>query len=290
MGWSGSAYYFSKLTQVFTNHLRHPPTPTPASTPDSARRPSKRFLRNARWRGTRLLPYMDDFIFLADSYHDAVLLRQRVMALLDSLGLQRNPKKGVWMPTQVGDHLGLIEDLQLGMFRATRKTSASRPTRFILTRPSGFERSMAAHTSTSGLRRKSSVSLPRHRARTFLFTRAPQRVSHTDWMGGTRAPHPPATSRPRVVAHVAHPTQRSVNRQAHRDRLPPRRFQPLRMGGRAERGLQLPSTRFWSATDRLQHITWKELRAVRHAVESFYCNSKAGKSSCTRTTQRWSPP
>jgi hypothetical protein len=26
---------------------------------------------------------------------------------------------------------------------------------------------------------------------------------------------------------------------------------------------------FWTATDRLQHNTWKELRAVRHAVESF---------------------
>jgi hypothetical protein len=26
---------------------------------------------------------------------------------------------------------------------------------------------------------------------------------------------------------------------------------------------------FWSASDRLQHITWKELRAVRHAIESF---------------------
>jgi hypothetical protein len=26
---------------------------------------------------------------------------------------------------------------------------------------------------------------------------------------------------------------------------------------------------FWTATDRLQHITWKELRPVRHAVESF---------------------
>jgi hypothetical protein len=26
---------------------------------------------------------------------------------------------------------------------------------------------------------------------------------------------------------------------------------------------------FWSAPDRLQHITWKELRAVRHAVEYF---------------------
>jgi hypothetical protein len=26
---------------------------------------------------------------------------------------------------------------------------------------------------------------------------------------------------------------------------------------------------FWDAPDRLQHTTWKELRAVRHAVESF---------------------
>jgi hypothetical protein len=61
---------------------------------------------------------VDDFLFLADSYHDALLLRQRVEALLDSLDLQRNPKKGVWTPTQVGDHLGLTVDLQLGIFRA----------------------------------------------------------------------------------------------------------------------------------------------------------------------------
>jgi hypothetical protein len=30
---------------------------------------------------------MDDFLFLAYSYEDALLLRQRVQALLDSLGL-----------------------------------------------------------------------------------------------------------------------------------------------------------------------------------------------------------
>jgi hypothetical protein len=77
MGWSGSTFYFCKLTQVFTNHLRRPLPPTLASTPENARL-SKRFLRNARWRGTRLLPYMDNFLFLADSYHDALLLRQRV--------------------------------------------------------------------------------------------------------------------------------------------------------------------------------------------------------------------
>jgi hypothetical protein len=61
---------------------------------------------------------MDDFLFLADSYDEALRLRQRVQALLDSLGLQRNPKKGVWTPTQVGDHLGLTVDLQRGEFRA----------------------------------------------------------------------------------------------------------------------------------------------------------------------------
>jgi hypothetical protein len=61
---------------------------------------------------------MDDFLFLADSYQDALLLRQRVEALLDSLGLQHNPKKGVWTPTQVGDRLGLTVDLQLGMYCA----------------------------------------------------------------------------------------------------------------------------------------------------------------------------
>jgi hypothetical protein len=33
MGWSGSAYYFCKLTHVFTSHLHRSPPPTPATTP-----------------------------------------------------------------------------------------------------------------------------------------------------------------------------------------------------------------------------------------------------------------
>jgi hypothetical protein len=61
---------------------------------------------------------MDDFLFLADSYNAALLLRQRIDDMLAQLGLQRNPKKGVWTPTEVGDHLGLTVDLNLGMFRA----------------------------------------------------------------------------------------------------------------------------------------------------------------------------
>eukprot|EP00873_Tetraselmis_striata_P012133 jgi/Tetstr1/432397/TSEL_021794.t1 len=57
--------------------------------------PTRRFLRNTRWRGERLLPYMDDFLFLADSREAALELRVRLNTLLDRLGLLRNPNKGV---------------------------------------------------------------------------------------------------------------------------------------------------------------------------------------------------
>jgi hypothetical protein len=72
MEWSGSAYYLCKLTQTFTNYLRRPPTP-PTTNTATPHKPSRRFLRNIRWRGIRLLPYMDDFMFMAHS-HEAALL------------------------------------------------------------------------------------------------------------------------------------------------------------------------------------------------------------------------
>jgi hypothetical protein len=92
MGWSGSAYYLCKLAHVFTNYLRRPPPPTPTTTPTSGR-PSKRFLRHARWRGTRLLPYMNDFLFLADSYNAEFLLRQHIDAMLAQLASSATPRK-----------------------------------------------------------------------------------------------------------------------------------------------------------------------------------------------------
>eukprot|EP00873_Tetraselmis_striata_P045457 jgi/Tetstr1/465721/TSEL_010346.t1 len=44
--------------------------------------------------------------------------RVRLSTLLDRVGMLRNPNKGVWEPTQVGPHLGLIVGLQRGKFRA----------------------------------------------------------------------------------------------------------------------------------------------------------------------------
>jgi hypothetical protein len=65
-----------------------------------------KILRNIRWRGNQLLPYMDDFMFTACSREATLLLRDRVEALLHRLGLQRNTNKGLWEPTQHGhkDH------------------------------------------------------------------------------------------------------------------------------------------------------------------------------------------
>eukprot|EP00854_Cymbomonas_tetramitiformis_P004302 gene4302-biopygen4234 len=55
----------------------------------------------------RVLPYMDDFLVLTDSFEDGLLRRDRVRRVLNRLGLQRNEKKGQWEPVQVIEHLGL---------------------------------------------------------------------------------------------------------------------------------------------------------------------------------------
>jgi hypothetical protein len=117
MGYSGSAYYFCKLTQTFTNYMRREST-SPTAKTATPYKPSRRFLRNVRWRGVRLLPYMDDFWFIVNSREASILLRNRVEALLHRLGLHRNPNKGLWEPTLLGDHLGLTIDFMSIEFRA----------------------------------------------------------------------------------------------------------------------------------------------------------------------------
>jgi hypothetical protein len=61
---------------------------------------------------------MVDFLFLAGTYKAALLHRLLVASMLTRLGMLRNPKKGIWTPTQIGDHLGLAVDLERGEFRA----------------------------------------------------------------------------------------------------------------------------------------------------------------------------
>eukprot|EP00873_Tetraselmis_striata_P005540 jgi/Tetstr1/425804/TSEL_016183.t1 len=116
MGWSLSPYYFVTLTQVFITHLRKPEPEPPSSSTQPTRR--KRYLRLTRWRGARILPYVDDFLLFSASMEQALHLRQRLASLLDALGLQRNPTKGFWEPCHFGMHLGMDIDSASGMFYA----------------------------------------------------------------------------------------------------------------------------------------------------------------------------
>eukprot|EP00873_Tetraselmis_striata_P003708 jgi/Tetstr1/423972/TSEL_014583.t1 len=71
-----------------------------------------------RWRGARILPYVDDFLMLASSEPEALKLRHRVAELLDSLGMQHNPAKGLWEPDRYGQRLGVDIDTATGYFHA----------------------------------------------------------------------------------------------------------------------------------------------------------------------------
>jgi hypothetical protein len=110
MGWSLSPYHFCAFTDTFVRLLRQPDpggftTHRGRPTQPDGDRPSKRFLRHTRWRGAKILPYVDDFLLFAATMVRFLALRQRVDRLLSSLGLLRHPSKGFWEPTQYGHHM-----------------------------------------------------------------------------------------------------------------------------------------------------------------------------------------
>lgn len=67
-------------------------------------------LAHLRAQGIRVSVYLDDFIIAAPSRSAAILARDKVVALLQSLGLSVHPTKGVWEPSQRVTYLGLEVD------------------------------------------------------------------------------------------------------------------------------------------------------------------------------------
>ena len=123
-GWTSSPRVFTKVMRVMVRLLRTPLAPSGADL-RQAGAAQRRLVMRVRRRGARdpgdvgmrMLAYVDDFLVVARSRSLALRCRARVEAVLRLLGVQRNPTKGWWEPTQRLEHLGLEVDTAAGLFR-----------------------------------------------------------------------------------------------------------------------------------------------------------------------------
>eukprot|EP00873_Tetraselmis_striata_P014952 jgi/Tetstr1/435216/TSEL_024135.t1 len=264
MGWSLSPYYFVTLTQVFITHLRKPePEPLSSSTQPTR---SKRYLRRTKWRGARILPYADDFLLFSASMEQALHLRQRLASLLDAMELQRNPTKGFWEPCQFGMHLGVDIDSASGMFYAPADKLNRlflHATRFI-GRATRNARWLPVRELQSLAEQAQYLFLAIPAAR--FFPRELHSVVGDRWGGRVRMT--PQLRRD-LQSWTSVPSQ-STGKPIHRP--VETAYMHTDNSGYGWGGVlngRLEARGFWSSADERHHITWKELKAVRLAVESF---------------------
>ena len=262
MGWNASPYVFCTLMKPVVRYLR-----SPHNLQNGQKRPSRHFLRGNKQKGIRLLPFLDDFLFLASSREQALLDRDRVEQLLTSLGLARNLKKGVWEPTQTLEHLGLEVDTLLGEFRApqSKLQQISLLAKTVLCRASRDKRWVPVKLLAQLAGKAQFLYLAIPAARFYL-----------------RELHNVASTRQNWSSRV------KLTNQAWRDlewwkQVPSRNNRKSMFRNIETAYLHTDSSGYgWGAVlnghqearglwyeDRSNHITFKELKAVRYAVESF---------------------
>ena len=78
----------------------------------------RQLVKHWRHQGIRLLPYLDDFLFMASSRWEARLLSQAILRDLFRAGFDVNFEKSVVVPTQLIQHLGLMVNSVSGLFDA----------------------------------------------------------------------------------------------------------------------------------------------------------------------------
>ena len=231
--------------------------------------------------GIRVLPYMDDFLLLCSTQAESLRARSYVDALLALFGLARNPKKGVWDPAQVVQHLGLGIDTKNGQFFVT-------PERLQKLRSSARTLLCAAAARTGLVQRKALASFAGLAQSLYLAIPAARLMLRSlhdaSAAGGTRWNRPVRLSSSARTdlqwfanlagRHSARPIWRSPQTALlHCD------ASPLAWGGVLNQ--RLPARGFWRAQQRREHITLLELRAVHYSVEAFL-SSLRGRSVLLR--------
>lgn len=269
MGWSLSPYVFHQFCHTFVRHFRSPEQ-APKST--SSRRVRSTTTTRARPRGrkkgVRLLPFVDDFAFFASSAEEATELRAYVVSTLMQLGLQLHPDKGYQEPVQIGDHLGLTIDLERGEFRAPveKLQQLSRLAGDLLRQASSRRRWVRVRDLAKLAGKAQFLYLAIAPARYYLRELHEVVGQRTSWAGQVRLTKQlkrdllwwkdvPSSSNGRSIFSPVETAYLHCDSSS------------FGWGGVLNEHLEARG--YWYGPDRDQHITWKELKAVRLTVETF---------------------
>ena len=223
-------------------------------------------MRNQRWKGARMLPFMDDYLFLCGTREEALELRERVENLLQKLGLARNPEKGQWEPVQTLTHLGLEIDTTTYELRAPadKLTNISRLAHD--QKPARNRRWVPAKVLAAFAGKCQFLYLAIAPARFYLRELHNVVATKSSWSGRVKLTKQlirdlgwwrgvPQEANGRPIFRAVETAYLHVDSSTY--------------GWGAVLNDHDEARGFWYQPDRSLHITFKELKAVRLAVESF---------------------
>ena len=239
-----------------------------------ARPPSRPTPFSRRLAGLRVLPYLDDFLFLVQGEKEALRARDFVDATLARLGLHRNPKKGQWEPAQSLEHLGIAIDSKRGMFLLTPKRlqKLRSGAHDLLCRGQRDKGWIPAKNLASFLGLAQSASLAVAPAR--FFSRALYDVLNTasSWASKVHLSSKGQAWRDLHWWCDLHRQEQWLGRAIWQEPVAAVLYTDASSygwGGRLMAPQEVPARGFWSPDERLTHITFKELRAVRYSITAL---------------------
>jgi hypothetical protein len=222
-----------------------------------------------RTRGCRMLWYVDDMLFLCDSKAEMYLMRTFVERSLHFLGMQRNPTKGVWEPSQVLTHLGLEVDTRTDVFRLTaaRAEKLKRLSRQLCCSAKREKRYVSARAlaSFTGLAQSAYLAVPP--ARFYLRELHDCLSMRQSWLGKVRLTKQAFRDLAWWQDVPPRWAERRLRRSPDTASLHCDASGTVGWGGVLNN--LLPTRGSWRPHQFPLHITLKELKAVRYTVETF---------------------